>query len=304
MNWNQLQYVLMVRDEKSISKAAEKLYISQPSLSQSIKNLEEEFGVSLFERKYGEQHLTYAGEIFCDWAMTTLNSQRRMQEMLFDISGNKRQLIKIGISPHRSQILMPEVLERFYKVYPKCEILLTELPTNEMREMLENGDVDMILDTPHNNPLKFENEKLAEEKIMLAIPDEFLKGLSAEKTGNGVISLSLLEGMPFILSNQNQVIGTVSRNICRAHQFQPSVRLTCSSIENAILLCSRQMGIVFVPEIFSKSDEYTGKISFFSIEGSEYLRDICMVYSRQKYLTEPMLYVMKLFREVIGNVYR
>ena len=64
MNWNQLQYVITIAEEKSITKAAQKLYISQPSLSLSIQALEKETGIPLFERNRGEMKLTYAGSLF------------------------------------------------------------------------------------------------------------------------------------------------------------------------------------------------------------------------------------------------
>lgn len=74
MNWNQLQYVLTIAQEKNITKAAQKLYLSQPSLSMSMKSLEQELGTALFERKNGTLSLTYAGELFCHWATSTLRS--------------------------------------------------------------------------------------------------------------------------------------------------------------------------------------------------------------------------------------
>ena len=67
MNWNQLQYVITIAEEKSITKAAQKLYISQPSLSLSIQALEKETGIPLFERNRGEMKLTYAGSLFYEW---------------------------------------------------------------------------------------------------------------------------------------------------------------------------------------------------------------------------------------------
>lgn len=71
MNWNQLQYVITIAEEKSITKAAQKLYISQPSLSLSIQALEKETGTPLFERNRGEMKLTYAGALFYEWAVST-----------------------------------------------------------------------------------------------------------------------------------------------------------------------------------------------------------------------------------------
>ena len=110
MNWNQLQYVLTIVQEKNITKAAQKLYLSQPSLSMSLKNLEEELGVEIFERKKGVLELTYAGELFCHWAEDSLRSKQILSDQLSDISSNARHKIRLGISPHRSLILLPDVL--------------------------------------------------------------------------------------------------------------------------------------------------------------------------------------------------
>ena len=75
MNWNQLQYIITTAQEKSITRAAKKLFISQPSLTLSIQNLEKELGVELFERSRGAMTLTYAGRLYYDWALNTLHSR-------------------------------------------------------------------------------------------------------------------------------------------------------------------------------------------------------------------------------------
>lgn len=72
MNWNQLQYIVTTAQEKSITKAAKKLFISQSSLTLSIQNLERELGVELFERNRGSLALTYAGQLYYDWALIDL----------------------------------------------------------------------------------------------------------------------------------------------------------------------------------------------------------------------------------------
>ena len=121
MNWNQLQYVITIAEEKSITKAAQKLYISQPSLSLSIQALEKETGIPLFERNRGEMKLTYAGSLFYEWAISTIHSHTQLEWKLSDIVSGSRTLIRLGLSPHRSERLLAPVLERFYSMYENCD---------------------------------------------------------------------------------------------------------------------------------------------------------------------------------------
>ena len=126
MNWNQLQYVITIAEEKSITKAAQKLYIPQPSLSLSIQALEKETGTPLFERNRGEMKLTYAGALFYEWAVSTLHSHTQLEWKLGDIVSGSRTLIRLGLSPHRSERLLAPVLERFYSMYENCDIQIIE----------------------------------------------------------------------------------------------------------------------------------------------------------------------------------
>ena len=106
MNWNQLQYVITIAEEKSITKAAQKLY-------------------------------TYAGSLFYEWAISTLHSHTQLEWKLGDIVSGSRTLIRLGLSPHRSERLLAPVLERFYSMYENCDIQIIEQPTYILRQMLE-----------------------------------------------------------------------------------------------------------------------------------------------------------------------
>lgn len=93
MNFNKLRYVIVVAEERSITKAAKKLYISQPSLSQCIRSIEEDLGVDLFIRVKSSISLTQAGEAYIEWAKATLESAKQLQSRLEKIkAGVTRQL--------------------------------------------------------------------------------------------------------------------------------------------------------------------------------------------------------------------
>ena len=239
MNWNQLQYIVTIADEKSITKAAEKLYMSQPSLSLSLRSLETELGIELFERKHGALSLTYAGSLFYEWAVFTLHSRQQLNSKLNDISANSRQLIQIGISPHRSAIMLPRIFKEFYSKFPDCEIRLVEQPTFILKKLLENNEIDIMIDVPNPDTINYTSEVLAEEKIILAVPSSFLKeGIIPEADGS--ILLEDTASFPYIMLSSSHVIGKLSRKICDTFGVHPAENLFCFaniSGTNAIPSC-------------------------------------------------------------------
>lgn len=302
MNWNQLQYIITIAEEKNITKAAEKLYISQPSLSLSLRSLEDELGTPLFERRHGTLCLTYAGSLFYDWAVSTLHSRQQLSTKLNDISANSRQLIQIGISPHRSSIMLPRIFERFYNNFPDCEIRLVEQPTFILRKMLENNEIDFMIDVPNPDTINYTSEILTEEKIILAVPSDFLKnGITPKR--DRLIALESTSAFPYIMLSSNQVIGKLSKKICDTFLFHPEVRLTCVSIETALTFVSRQLGIAFVPEIFAKQNRFSSEIRYFYIDGVDEARQICLIYPKKQYQSRQLKFLLDLFREIIPEIY-
>ena len=202
MNWNQLQYVITIAEEKSITKAAQKLYISQPSLSLSIQALEKETGIPLFERNRGEMKLTYAGSLFYEWAISTLHSHTQLEWKLGDIVSGSRTLIRLGLSPHRSERLLAPVLERFYSMYENCDIQIIEQPTYILRQMLEEDKLDLILDISSPDTINYESELLVKESFVLAIARSARLPLSIRISAASVPAVIL----PFLLQDEGWVL--------------------------------------------------------------------------------------------------
>lgn len=303
MNWNQLRYVVTVADERSITHAAEKLYLSQPSLSLSIKSLEQELGLALFQRDQGSLNLTYAGELFYQWASSVLCSYAQLNLKLADIAGEKRSLLRVGISPHRSSILMPAILERFYYAHPACEVRLIELPTYALRKQLEERELDVMIDTPHPDTASFVSELLVEEEIILAVPERFARRLPTSLQNATALPLETLADFQFILLSPDQVLGSLSRQTREASGFQPDVRLTCAGVENALSLVRQQLGITFVPEIFSSIPKFAAGVHYYCIQGTPPHRQICLVYPRNSYQNQHLRDLMALFRELTLSLY-
>lgn len=320
MNWNQLQYVITIAQEKNITRAARKLFISQPSLSLSIQSLEKETGVTLFERNHGEMVLTYAGKLFYEWAVSTLQSNRQLNLKLSDISEQKRRLIRIGISPHRSGIILPSVLEKFCQDFPACEIHILEKPTYLLKKLLENNEIDLLIDVAHPDNINYQSDLLIKEEIIIAVPDSFVEKITpvyesetyAQHTVSDLASslqipemdLKQLSSFPFIMLSEDHVLGNMSRKMCEAAAFHPDIRLICSNIETALTLTSRQLGITFIPEIFARQKRFSSQIRYYSIRNFHDVRQICLVYHKNLYQHTQLSALIQLFRQITPDLYR
>lgn len=113
MNTKKFYYASVLAREASFSKAAEKLGISQPSLSQYIKKIEDEVGMELFERAGGLVRLTNAGHVFVDAGRRILDTERQMENSLSDLAQNKTGSLVIGAAPYRASSMLPQATRAF-----------------------------------------------------------------------------------------------------------------------------------------------------------------------------------------------
>ena len=301
MNWNQLHYVLTIAEEKNITRAAKKLYLSQPSLSLSLKLLEEELGTSLFDRTGSSMELTYAGQLFCDWASQTLTSFDSLKIKLDDIAADRRQLIRIGVSPHRGSVLLPAILPEFYARFPNCEVHIVEQSTVLLRKMLDDRELDFIVDIPSPDTVTYQNEILLNEDILLAIPRSFLSHIQPQ---GGSIDLRTLVNKPFILLPAEQLLGSISRRVFEAVGIAPNIRLVCSSTERACTLAAQQLGIAFAPHVLASRHRWAEELAYFSIQGVDTDRQVCLVYPRNTYQSGPLRELLDLFRKRTPQLYQ
>lgn len=300
MNWNQLHYILTLAEEKNITRAAQKLYLTQPSLSLSLRSLEQELGTPLFRRGSDGLELTYAGELFCAWAEETQASYQRLNAKLADIAAGRRQLLRLGISPHRGDLVLPSILAAFYQQFPHCEVHTVELSANLLRLQLEAKQLDFIVDAPHPDTVTYCNEFLLDEAILLAVPRSFLPRIHPEA---GAVDLTTLTGEPFILMPSGQLLGSISHRICEQVGFLPDVRLECSSIERALNMASLQLGITFAPQVFADRNVYGDQLAYFPVAHVESSRSLCLVYPRSAYQSAPLKAMLDLFRTQVPRLY-
>ena len=166
MNLNQLKYFYTVCTDGSLSAAAERLYISQPSLSSSIKSLEKEFGVSLFNRRYKGMELTTEGKRLFEMCKDILSRTEQLEDIMKDL-GNERNKLRLGVPPMIGSIILPYIYRDFCRLHPDITLEIIEDGRSSLLDKLSENYLDMIF-LLHNNSLdeKFSSTKIARLEIV------------------------------------------------------------------------------------------------------------------------------------------
>lgn len=253
MELRQLHYVIKIAEEKSFSRAAEKLHIAQPSLSQQCAKLEKEIGVLLFQRSTNAVELTHAGRLFVEKAQKVVDMIIQMEKEMQDISMMKKGKLTIGSLPITGSHILPRVLPVFKEKYPDVEIALVEDTTTNLELLTARGQTDLSLLS-----LPFEDKSLAyqplvEEEICLAVPPSHPKLTASGTSSNRRMALQQFQHEPFIILKRGQGFRQITLDFCEQAGFRPQIVFESSNIETVQSLVASGMGIALVPEMVARA---------------------------------------------------
>jgi DNA-binding transcriptional LysR family regulator len=301
MNTRNFLYVLTVAEEKSFSKAAKKLYIAQPSLSQYISAIEQDVGSKLFNRSTIPLSLTYAGERFLAAAKRILTIEKNLQRELEDIAGNNRGRINIGITLHWGRYIFPAVFSSFKREFPGIEIQLLERTGNQLTELVLDGKVDLILcnqshQTEMNDALEY--IQVYEDDVVLVAPfsHETIDTTAVVAKKRPEINLETIKNEPFILLTPEQGLRKVADYICHMYKITPNILLETQNLETALSLASEGMGFTFIPASFIQYIKPQCQAMCFGFDKGSFKHIMSICYRKDLYLSKPLLYFIQLIQ--------
>ena len=193
MELRHLRYFITVAEELNFSKAALKLYTAQPSLSQQIKDLEEDVGVKLLHRTKRKVELTEEGAVFLEQARLTLAQADKAVAMARQVSKAKQQMLRIGFVPVAEMKVFPYVLPNLRVQNPDLKIELLSLNSNEQMRLIKKGELDITF-TRQN----FQNDEI-ESQFVLREPLIFILPKDHPLTKYERIPVKALDGIDFII---------------------------------------------------------------------------------------------------------
>ncbi|RJE90098.1 LysR family transcriptional regulator [Paenibacillus sp. 1011MAR3C5] len=248
MELRQLNYVIQIANEKNFSRAADKLHIAQPSLSQQLSKLEQELGVLLFRRTTNSVELTQAGKVFVEKSQTILDTVEQLKQEMDDMAQMRRGRLVVGTLPITGSHVLPLVLPAFGAQYPQIEVVLVEETTAKLEQLTASGGTDLSLLSLPLIDSSLTYEPYLEEEIWLAVPPQH-KLVSRQEP----IEISELSAEPFIGLKRGQGFRQITVELCEAVGFTPQIVFESSNIETVQSLVAGGMGIAFVPRMLTRT---------------------------------------------------
>ena len=296
MNFLHLRYFLMVAEELNITRAAERLYISQQSLSNHISHLEKELDVKLFTRS-PTLALTYAGGLLVETATQILDLHSQYLSKVGDINRHYMGVLRVGISHTCGLTLLPEILPRFRKEFPMVEFSLFEGNSAQLEDELAHGRVDLIICF---QPIMMEGVEvvpLTQDRLMLVVPKHFTDRIFGERAeemrrqyANGA-DITAFHQMPFILLKRgNRVRSMVDQYLSRSF-FKPKIVLETENTVTTLAMARAEMGVVICPELFLRdihvpSAQVSGDaLDLFPLGDPSTISKLVVGYRRDRYLS-------------------
>lgn len=310
MTTKELFYFKTIADEKSISQAARKLFIAQPSLSQYIKRIEDSLGIHLFNRTSTGLSLTYAGERYYLMATQVLKMYENFEFEISDINNLRAGRIHVGITRHLGSCLLPKVLPRFRAICPNIEISISEVTSSLQEEQLLAGKLNFSL--MHAPPLESRNkavnyELLNTDPFLIALPMDSPLKEKAKPPHYGdmfpTLDLKELYDETFIMICKGQRIRQISDCILRdAGIINPKVLLEVSNLDTVQRCVAAGLGVTLLPLQYMPLSNIALPPEYYAIP-PEYKAswNLCIATSKDFYLSKADLLFIRLVKEIAST---
>lgn len=296
MTITQLYYVLAVAENQNFTKAAEKCFVTQPTLSMQIQKLEDELDVLIFDRSKKPIELTEVGKKIVNQAKNIVNESYRIQDIVDQQKGFIGGEFKLGIIPTIMPTLLPMFLKAFIKKYPKLKLKIEELTTEEIISRLNEGHLDAAIVA---TPLESENIKervLYFEPFVGYIPEHHRLHKKQK------ISVSDLDIDDMLLLEDGHCFRDGVINLCKAfkNQVDSHFQLESGSIETLVKLSNEGMGMTLLPYLHTLDLNEKAKQNLrYFIEPSP-AREVSIIYHK----SELKMQIIEAMQIVISGIIR
>lgn len=291
MNFLNLQYFLIAAEELSITKAAQRLFISQQSLSNHIQKLEEYFGTSLFLRT-APLTLTPSGIYLCEKAKELLMFRDNLRQELQDIDRFDSGTLTIGSTHSRTRFLLPAAIKRFHRSFPNIKLRLFEGTTPQVEEQLHKGALDLSVGFLPSDVSHITSIPLYDELFLVMIPISLVREHFPDSFREILdrldrrFDISLLKGFPFLNMTPDTKICSIFNMYMEEKGFTPDIIMVTPNIETLISMCYEGLGVTICPGTFLQYSYYDmSRFQLYPIETGYSRRSIVINYPTNRYLS-------------------
>jgi len=285
MNIKELQYVIKISEERSISGAAKKLFVSQSTLSHALNHIEQKLGTPLFERSTIPLTQTYAGKLFVESAYKIITLNNELYQKIQDVSDFRRGSFTIGVTHLAERYYLPLVLPQFRKKYPGVQINLKVASLDELKTALLKNTLDFAIMLPFDNP-HVAYKSLFDMDVILALPIDhpLCKNYTCKENDYPKLDLKQLANEDFLILQQGRSLRKTAFEACLQAGFEPKVALEISNLDTAHALVAEGYGAAFLLDVITYNAPKKDRVAYFRIKDLHFYQTFCLAYLKDNYL--------------------
>ena len=301
---NEMKYVYAVYQEKSFSKAAKKLFISQPALSNMVRKAEREVGAAIFDRSTIPLTITKEGAHYIKSVEEILFIQRNLKSYFEDLRGLKTGSLSLGGSSFFCSFVFPDLIGRFRARYPNVTIDLLEGNVKELREGLEDETLDLVIETAlEENAPAVERYFYKTETLIMAVPAQWPinKKLAPYRLSCGYIvsgkyareaavpvPLENFSESPFITMKPGNDMYQRGLAICRNAGFEQKTAMYVDQVLTSVNIASNGVGAVFVRSDIVECVREHDRLAYYKLGDPLAKRNVTFAVKKGRYVTSAM----------------
>lgn len=293
MTITQLNYVLAVAEHLNFTLAAEKCFVTQPTLSMQIQKLEEELEVKIFDRNKKPIQLTEVGKKIVEQAKSIVNEAGRIKDIVEQQKGFIGGDFKIGIIPTIMPTLLPMFLRNFIKKYPKINLIVEEFTTDEIIKRLQKGQLDAAIAATPLNENDLKEMVLYYEPFVGYFPKEFRGDLTQ-------LTPDDLNVNDILLLQDGHCFTNGILNICKASKLDINQRfeLTSGSFETLIGLANEGLGVTLLPYLHTLNLSDNDQKNVIEFADPKPSREVSLIFPKN----ELKIHIVEALRQTIAGV--
>lgn len=307
-----IEYIYEVYKERSFSKAASNLYISQPSLSGTIKRVEDEIGYEIFDRSTKPIGLTEIGYEYIKTIEKILELENNFNEFINDVDALKAGRVSVGGTHQYTSYLLPPIISSFIKKYPNIEVNIVEAKSSNLMKYLNDGTIDIAIDNYKYDESEYIKQFHSKDNILIAVPkgiqsNESIKdfALSYDDIMTGKFLSDDIDSVPLIIFKDDPFILLKEGNDTRKRAnkklandgIKPNIILEVEQQITSYNLTIYGIGISFISDFLIRNVGYNENIYIYKLNKYESYRNISFFYRKNKFLNKAVKEFLKTAEE-------
>ncbi len=290
-----MRYAVLLAQVRNFSQVAKQLGITQPSLSKQILALEKDLDIKLFDRETNPLSLTPAGEFFIKEAKELLYKEDQLVKTLSEFKTGKLGHLSIGISPFRSQYLIPEIVRKIKNKFPGTKVVVHEEGSDIIRAGAAEGKYDFaVVNLPVDESM-LNVIPLESDKLVLAIRNDLLHTLPKYDDAKQ-LDFSNCSDVPFIVLGEGQEMRQLFDTLCADANITPNIAAEVVGLSTALSMVEAGVGAALLPLQLIKGRRQLADICCMSLKNETYIRQPVIVTRKDQYISEQTKYAIELLK--------